>query len=148
MQRKYFESLSLFIERYYIETFVFESLIFVLLFPSLRQLGLLIFSLASVTIISEGIKILVREKRPRTAMERRYFRNGPTINKRSFPSTHSAVSMVFVGLLMGNYLAIPFFIFALIIMYSRLYLRSHYLRDIIAGGALGFVVGYAAMTLI
>lgn len=148
MQRKYFKCLSLFIERYYIETFAFESLVFVLLFPSLRLLGLLIFSLASVTVMSEGIKILVRERRPRTAMERKYFRNGPAINKRSFPSTHSAVSMVFVGLLMKNYLALPFFAFALIIMYSRLYLRSHYLRDVIAGGLLGFIVGYAAMTLI
>ena len=148
MQKRYFERLSLFIERYYIETFAFESLVFILLSPSIRLLGLLIASLTAATVLSEGMKVLVKERRPRTAMERKYFRNGPIINKRSFPSTHSAVSMVFVGLLTGSYLAIPFFGFALIVMYSRLYLRSHYMRDIIAGAVLGFAAAYAAMLLI
>lgn len=67
----------------------------------------------------------------------------------SFPSGHTASSFsVFsVALFQFTPLAIPLFVLAVMISFSRLYLRVHYLTDIIAGAVLGSLCGFLAVEL-
>jgi len=44
-------------------------------------------------------------------------------------------------LFFSSILFIPFLIFGIVVMYSRIYIKSHYLRDIIAGALIGVVIG-------
>lgn len=66
----------------------------------------------------------------------------------SFPSGHtsSAFSVVAVVLVRCNiWLLIPVLIMACLISFSRLYLRVHYLTDVLAGVIVGLVCGFAAV---
>ncbi len=68
----------------------------------------------------------------------------------SFPSGHSASSFSVVGvscLLCPYYVTIIFAVVALNIAFSRIYLRVHYLSDVIAGVLLGFVLGMVSVPL-
>ncbi len=68
----------------------------------------------------------------------------------SFPSGHTAssFSVVAVALVHLNfYWIIPIFIIASLISFSRIYLRVHYLTDVLAGVVVGMVCGFAAVGL-
>ncbi len=148
MIERILQRFSWLVEKYYVEIFVLEALLILLIYPSLRLAEKIMIAAIITTISSEGIKILIREKRPKSAPERRLHRGIFRINLGSFPSTHSAVAFMFSALLVGSTLFFPFFVFAAIIAYTRVYIKSHYIHDVIAGGLLGFVVGYAVLSLI
>ncbi len=62
----------------------------------------------------------------------------------SFPSGHTASSFCAFTVTLWNcppYIWIPALIVAILISFSRLYLRVHYLSDVIAGMILGFLDG-------
>ncbi len=66
----------------------------------------------------------------------------------SFPSGHSASSFSVVGtacLLCPVYMTVVFGVIALCIAFSRIYLRVHYLSDVIAGIVLGFLLGMVSV---
>ncbi|VVB54371.1 Undecaprenyl-diphosphatase [uncultured archaeon] len=64
-------------------------------------------------------------------------------NRDSFPSGHAAITFTVLGVLwMYNRLRIPLLIFILIIMFLIVYVGQHYISDIIAGGFIGFMIGY------
>ncbi|MBQ4569778.1 MAG: phosphatase PAP2 family protein [Ruminococcus sp.] len=68
----------------------------------------------------------------------------------SFPSGHtsSAFSVLAVVMVRCNlYVIIPVLIMACLVSFSRLYLRVHYLTDVLAGVVVGFVCGFAAVGL-
>ncbi len=68
----------------------------------------------------------------------------------SFPSGHtsSAFSVVAVVIVRCNvYVLIPVLIMACLVSFSRLYLRVHYLTDVLAGVVVGLVCGFAAVGL-
>lgn len=68
----------------------------------------------------------------------------------SFPSGHtsSSFSVVAVVIVRCNvYVLIPVLIMACLISFSRLYLRVHYLTDVLAGVVVGLVCGFAAVGL-
>ena len=68
----------------------------------------------------------------------------------SFPSGHSASSFSVVGtacLLCPVHVTVVLFVIALNIAFSRLYLRVHYLSDVVAGILLGFVLGLVSVPL-
>ncbi len=145
--KDYFRKFSLCIEKYAVEVFFLEFLIVFILSPSIRMGALLAFGVLFTTGVSESLKLLFKERRPHAAMERAFYRRGFSINKRSFPSTHASISMFFVGFLSNGLLAAPFLVFALAVIYSRLYIKSHYPRDVAAGALIGFLIGYALLYL-
>lgn len=68
----------------------------------------------------------------------------------SFPSGHSASSFSVVAVTLvrcAPYITIPVAILATLIAFSRLYLRVHYLTDVLAGIFLGMISGFAAVGL-
>lgn len=145
--KDYFRKFSFLVEYYPIELFTLEMLAIILIRPELKLLVFLVLGLGFTIGVSEGIKLFTMERRPKTALERKFYRNTFKLNRRSFPSTHSASVSFFAFLLWGTPLFIPLFIFALIVMYSRLYIKSHYPRDIIVGALIGAVIGYAISAL-
>lgn len=86
-------------------------------------------SLLTATIITEGLKRIVREKRPDS-------------NARdSFPSGHATAAFA-VATMEAHYhpnQAIFWYAGAAGIAYSRIKLRRHYTRDVLAGAAVGFL---------
>lgn len=142
MRVNWFGRLSLLIEKYYIETFALEALIIFFLSPSLGFLERLVIVVVLTAVVAEGLKMLIREKRPKPARERSYYKKTFRLDLRSFPSAHAALAMAFVGLLWGSSAFFPVLVFGLVIAYSRVYIKSHYPHDVIAGGAIGFVIGY------
>ena len=136
----YLRSVAVGIERY-IEIFLVELFLLAVFFARADTITLMIFGFFAVIIISTFIKVLVREKRPKPAVERKKFRHVLRIELRSFPSSHSAVAAFFVGFCFNTAAFLPVAVFAIIVMWSRVYIKSHYPRDVMAGGALGLVVG-------
>lgn len=68
----------------------------------------------------------------------------------SFPSGHTTASFAFVGvaLLRCSFFAfVPILILASLIGFSRVYLRVHYLTDVVVGALLGFVCGSCSVLL-
>lgn len=68
----------------------------------------------------------------------------------SFPSGHTASSFSVLAVVIVRcnlFLVIPVAIMACLIAFSRLYLRVHYLTDVLAGIVVGIVCGFAAVGL-
>ena len=68
----------------------------------------------------------------------------------SFPSGHSASSFSVVAVVIvrcNAYIIIPALIMAILIAFSRLYLRVHYFTDVLAGVIVGFVCGFASVSM-
>ncbi|MCC7197102.1 phosphatase PAP2 family protein [Candidatus Peregrinibacteria bacterium] len=64
----------------------------------------------------------------------------------SFPSLHAAVCFsvwpLFCKLFKNIWLKIFVFLYIILIIFSRLYLGVHYVSDLVAGAALGYLTGY------
>ncbi len=67
----------------------------------------------------------------------------------SFPSGHTASSFSVFAVTVFTFplISIPIFILASLIAFSRLYLRVHYLTDVVAGTVLGSLCGFLAVEL-
>ncbi len=68
----------------------------------------------------------------------------------SFPSGHTAASFAFVGVALIRcrlIIILPIILLASLISFSRVYLRVHYLTDVIAGVLLGLVCGVCSVAL-
>jgi undecaprenyl-diphosphatase len=61
----------------------------------------------------------------------------------SFPSGHTASSMACARILalLGPWAALPAYAYALLMGCSRVYLRVHYVSDVVAGGLVGLLCG-------
>ena len=68
----------------------------------------------------------------------------------SFPSNHASNVFALAAFFSYNYrkLMIPCFITAALIGYSRIYLGAHYPTDVLAGIALGMLVGFSAALVV
>jgi undecaprenyl-diphosphatase len=62
----------------------------------------------------------------------------------SFPSGHSASAFTAAVLLAGGPLTPAWFVLASLVAFSRVYVRMHHTSDIVAGAALGVVMGAIA----
>jgi len=68
----------------------------------------------------------------------------------SFPSGHSAASFCVVAVVTVKCSALvwcPVLVLAVLIAFSRVYLRVHYLSDVIVGMLLGFICGLSSVAL-
>ncbi|MCW1293988.1 MAG: phosphatase PAP2 family protein [Candidatus Parvarchaeota archaeon] len=137
---KSLEYISLLIEEYYVEIFILESIIVWMLEPTFRYIFLVVSSIALSMTLSLFFRVVIKSRRPAEALKRKYLTHSK-LGKRSFPSEHAAVSFSFVGVFFGSYILIPVLLFALFVSYSRLYVKAHYLRDVIAGALIGLSSG-------
>lgn len=91
------------------------------------------------TITYQLIKKSVQRERPALSLtEARPI--SPFGGKLSFPSNHAANTMagaMFIALFYGFAVAIPFFIWAVLISYSRIYVGVHYPLDVLVGMLVG-----------
>ena len=107
-----------------------------------RSIGLnFVISLCFAHVMGEGlIKHLVKRVRPCHGLDDdEQIINRPRFY--SFPSGHTTASFSMVGVAIYRglplYVVIPILIAALLISFSRIYLRVHYLSDVLAGIVLG-----------
>ncbi|MBI2118300.1 MAG: glycosyltransferase family 39 protein [Elusimicrobia bacterium] len=106
--------------------------------------GILILILSSVVQI---LKILIGRARPQMNLGEMHF-IGVNFFKDgfdSFPSGHATASFALAAFFSKRYpkAKIPFYTVAsAIALIGRVYLRHHYFTDIIAGGLLGFMIGF------
>lgn len=90
-------------------------------------LALFLMSLVLNSVLTHGLKYLIRRRRPL---------GGP----RSFPSGHTATTMhcaAFMALQINLPLAIPLLLAAVFVGASRVIVRKHFTGDVIAGAILG-----------
>lgn len=109
---------------------------------------MLILALVLTTIIGEGvIKHIVRRKRP-VVYEEELLINKPITY--SFPSGHTASSFAALAVLvqMNGKLGIIVSPIATLIAFSRLYLKVHYLTDVIFGIILGTICGFVVVSVL
>ena len=117
-----------------------------------RYTGLtILFSLGLTSLMGEGIiKHAVKRVRPCHSLE-----DDEQLIKKpkyySFPSGHTASSFSVVSVVTFSqcpfYVIVPIFLVASIIGFSRVYLRVHYLTDVVVGFFLGIVCGFATVLL-
>ena len=107
-----------------------------------RSIGLnFVISLCFAHVMGEGlIKHLVKRVRPCHGLDDdEQIINRPRFY--SFPSGHTTASFAMVGVAIYRglpiYVVLPILIAALLISFSRIYLRVHYLSDVLAGVVLG-----------
>ena len=113
-----------------------------------RKAGLsLCFGLITTSLIGDVIiKFLVRRPRPFTAIHVTNMLIDKPISY-SFPSGHTAASFV-AAYILSRYFEkykVAFWILAILISYSRIYLFVHYPFDVLAGAVLGIICGKAVM---
>ena len=62
------------------------------------------------------------------------------LSSNAFPSTHAALGFFPLGFFFHKKKwRIPLFVYAVLITYSRVYLRVHYLSDVLVGALIGFL---------
>ncbi len=120
---------------------------FIFLGPS-KQFYTLLVALLVNEIVASLIKIIYPKKRPngqtyKTILEK--------IDAGSFPSIHaSRITLVYLTLFLNadNLLVkIVFLVFIAFVFLSRIFLKKHYLIDVIGGFCLGFAIWYIAFVL-
>lgn len=127
--------------------------LFFLLLPQWRYTGLvIIFSIGLTSLMGEGIiKHTVKRVRPcHDLSEEDKLINNPRAFY-SFPSGHTAssfaVTMVMILSRCPAYVFVPILMLSMTIGFSRVYLRVHYLTDVVVGLFLGLVCGAASVML-
>ena len=99
-----------------------------------RQLTLAILMTTGIT---EGLKIATQEQRPRDQ------------SRDSFPSGHASIAFAgasFIHHRYGFQYSIPFYLASSFVGYSRVYAKSHYTHDVIAGAGVGFLSAWLSTT--
>ncbi|MGC8628917.1 MAG: phosphatase PAP2 family protein [Candidatus Micrarchaeia archaeon] len=99
---------------------------------------------ALLYIISDTIKLIVREPRPCTVPQLSWI-NAPSCESSfSFPSNHASV---LTGLVFFTnkykYLKIAYIVWLVFVLFGRIYLGLHYFTDVLAGIALSIIISYA-----
>lgn len=114
--------------------------------PLRQLLAAIIGAELAVLVIIIALRYLTLRERPRPAHNVRLW---DPWNRYSFPSHHSArviMLTVLLGARYGTILAIMLPA-ALLIGFTRLYLQKHFLSDVLAGAAVGGLVGSAILCL-
>ena len=83
-------------------------------------------------VVNQSVKVVVRRPRPAD-------KAAPTRSNLSFPSAHATTS--FCGARMYSRLGLRLYPLAVALAASRLLLRVHHPTDVVAGAALGTVLG-------
>jgi undecaprenyl-diphosphatase len=104
------------------------------------------FGILSLAVLVLGIKFLVRRERPEGEWGSIYRNTDP----HSFPSGHAARAFMLavVGTALGPWwLAVLLWVWAPLVSLARVSMGVHYLSDVIAGTALGIMVGMIGLQI-
>ncbi len=113
---------------------------------------LLLISFIFSGLIVDQLKVIFGISRPYVYLNNVHvYTNGMWLNiagqfdkRDSFPSGHATITFTLLGVLwIYNRLRIPLLLFLFIIMFLIIYVGQHYVSDIIAGAAIGFMIGYS-----
>jgi len=104
---------------------------------------LLVTVLSSIIIVDLLIKNIVRRVRPELIFPELPYSFELFKHSFSFPSGHSAVAFGIAYILSRRYrkMAILWYILAILVAFSRIYLEKHYPVDIIVGAIIGTLIG-------
>ncbi len=145
-----------------IYTYLGDGLIFVAFIPVFlrfqkRAMIALLFSALMTLVFSAALKSYFNEPRPLRYFEENHLpelRTVPGVKphyNRSFPSGHTTAAFAAWGVLAfflkRKDLQLLFFLIALGVAYSRIYLGHHFLRDVGAGSILGAFIAMTAIYL-
>lgn len=104
----------------------------------------LLFGGILLVIIEYAIKLFYKEKRPDFYKDHEKALFERFQERSSFPSGHSGLIALFTTLLFRMYgnlsLTLMFAVIAVLVGLSRMYLKRHYVIDVIAGYAIGIVI--------
>jgi undecaprenyl-diphosphatase len=139
---KFFYTITLFGEIY---IFIWIALILIAaLMIYHRPIAAFILTLAT-TLISEAVlKLIVNRSRPFEAM---HIASSVYTNMSSFPSGHTLIFFSIIPIMSKNFpkIKIVFWVMAVLVGLSRLYLGVHYFSDVVCGAILGFGIGWICM---
>ncbi len=126
---------------------VFYALVILILLKFQVPFALNLFlALIFVEILCIFIKLIYQKERPIPQPRKEFF---DKIDANSFPSVHSARISLLVTMIIMYYKDIFFLVlgFSLMILvgYSRIYLKKHYLKDVLFGFLIGIVVALVAV---
>lgn len=107
-------------------------------------------------LVSGGITYVLVEKilkpfvaRSRPGIEIGAITVGSSLSDYSFPSGHAAISWALAYMLSQKEprLQWVWYVLAFLISFSRIYIGKHYPLDVVAGGLLGWCIGYSVVKL-
>lgn len=133
------------------EGFVMAVLGLIFLAARKRKLGiLLIVGFAVSGLLAQGLKRVKENPRPGLYFQKTEIVHSVDGNllkgKNSFPSGHTTTAFAMFSLLAfatrNKWLQLLYFIAALTVAYSRIYLGQHFTADVLGGAALGFLSSY------
>jgi undecaprenyl-diphosphatase len=149
LQNGFFDSLMPFItdKWNFIAPLALLSLYLILYRP--RKDLILAISAGAVVLLADGttqiFKDLVQRIRPCHVFQQVQLLHGAVCTDSfSFPSNHASNIFALAAFISYNYrrLAIPSFLIASLVGYSRIYLSAHYPTDVLAGAAWGMLLGF------
>ena len=112
----------------------------------LKKVGInTVYGLILSGVITQFIKHLIGRPRPSFVPETGIIL-GPTFARGfdSFPSGHATSAFAFASILSEYFpfMRIILYAYAMLVSFSRIYIRAHYLSDVIAGIAIGLSIGW------
>lgn len=153
LNQRHSDAADLFLKYYtYLGEGLVMALLGVLLFAAgKRKLGvLLVIGFALSGLLAQGLKRVKENPRPGL-----YFQQAGIVHsvdghllkgKNSFPSGHTTTAFAMFSLLAfatrNKALQLVYFVAALAVGYSRIYLGQHFTADVLGGAALGFLSSY------
>ena len=128
--------------------FIFAIILFLLL-NEIRIFKILLIGLFLTYIISFVIRFFYFKNRPN---KEKYTNFIMKIDASSFPSVHS-MRAIFMAIIISKFFANPIMIiflllWALIVSYSRVYIKKHYWIDIIVGLIIGILLAFLLLRFI
>ncbi len=131
--------------------FVLSIILLLFIFADRKKAIALSFAFLTSGCLAQALKRIFQLPRPKlyfeeTAFQYLHYVNHVTLHSSySFPSGHTtsafALATVLVLSIKKMRVAVPCFLFATLIGYSRIYLAQHFLFDVMAGAAIGTLSG-------
>jgi len=130
---------------------VFYALVvlFLLIFGKMNVALQLIVSFLIIILISFAIKLIFFKNRPK---KQKFTNVVEKIDAGSFPSVHSARATSLTFIILSNIPRLELFLtlipLALLVCYSRIFIKKHFLLDVVGGIVLGVITSFIAILLL